>query len=116
MLRVIDALASGWLTWRTARRAKQICEEQGLELRKAEVDEQGFYFDVISPVVAELANEAATMLDHANAKNYVQFDMMPRIDKGIRPIRVTVAWANGEMPAAKADRLEKELAACKEAK
>ena len=58
------------------------------------------------PGVYLLADEAATMLEANNAKNYVQFDMMPRADRHLLPIRVTVQWADGKSPAQRVLELE----------
>ncbi|HMN30824.1 MAG TPA: hypothetical protein PKE45_21905 [Caldilineaceae bacterium] len=49
------------------------------------------------------------MLNAANAENYLQFDMVPRLDRRLRPIRVTVQWANGMSPAQKVAMLERQL-------
>ncbi|HLF28246.1 MAG TPA: hypothetical protein VJG32_18095 [Anaerolineae bacterium] len=56
-----------------------------------------------SPAITILADECARFLRAYKAENYVHFDMMPRPDHGMKPIRVTVQWANGMSPAEKAD-------------
>lgn len=116
---LIDRLASAWLNWRTARhlRAAQAAGEEWARVDFQQfrgVDAGEMSLMAHAPAIAVLADQAASFLDANNAKNYVQFDMMPRIDHGQRAIRVTVAWANGEMPAEKAARLDKELAEAKE--
>lgn len=116
---LIDRLASMWLNWRTARnlRAAQAAGEEWARVdvqQFREVNAGEMSLMAHAPAIAVLADQAASFLDANNAKNYVQFDMMPRIDHGQRAIRVTVAWANGEMPAEKAARLDKELAEAKE--
>jgi len=101
----IDKLAGWWLTWRTLQEARR---HPDLRFVKQETPDDTTTVTYTSPMVAFLADEAATMLSQADAQNYVQFDMYPRVDRGLPAVRVTVAWANGEMPAAKADRLEEE--------
>lgn len=106
-LKPLDKLAGWWLTWRTRQEAAKHPE---LQLRLAEFDESEDTTKAtyMSPMVASLADQAAAMLESANAQNYVQFDMWPRVDRCLPAVRVTVAWANGEMPAEKAARLEEE--------
>lgn len=83
--------------------------------KKASFDETGMSATFIHENIAILANDAAAMLNAANADNYLQFDMVPRLDRGMRPIRVTVQWANGESPADQNARLRKEIEQLKEA-
>lgn len=109
MLALIDILAGLWLNWRMDREVNRNNRVGEMNLQKVEFDENGFHLIASFPGVVLLADEAAAMLNANNAENYVEFDMMPRLDRGKRPIRVTVAWANGESPAAKAARLEREL-------
>jgi hypothetical protein len=116
MLKWLDLLAAWWLNWRTDRAARNNPLVQELGIRKAQFDETGFHLVASFPAVTTLADEAAALLGANQAENYVQFDMMPRIDRGRRPIRVTVQWADGESPASKVARLEKELAAIKAAR
>ena len=53
------------------------------------------------PGVATMAEQAGKFLKAHNAENYVQFDLMPRLESNLRPIRVTVQWASGLSPAMK---------------
>ncbi len=78
-------------------------------LKKAEFDESGFHVVASFPGVVVLADEAARMLDASNAENYIEFDMMPRLDRGLPPVRVTVQWADEMSPAQKAAMLEKRI-------
>lgn len=78
---------------------------------RATIDENGMAARFVSPVVAGLANEAARMLEVAEAPNYVAFDMWS--DKINDVIRVTVQRASGESPAEQNARLRKELSAIK---
>ena len=106
--RPLDKLAGWWLTWRTRQEAAKHTDLQWrlTEEARSEGVTKATY---MSPMVASLADEAAAMLESANAQNYVHFDMWPRVDRCLPAVRVTVGWANGEMPAAKAARLEEEM-------
>jgi hypothetical protein len=116
MLKWLDLLAAWWLNWRTDQAARNDPLIQELGIQKVQYDESGFHLIASFPAVTTLADEAAALLGANEAENYVQFDMMPRVDRGKRPIRVTVQWADGESPASKAARLEKELEAMKVAR
>lgn len=105
MLRLIDKLAGAWFDWR-ARRVSG--NPELVSLNNVELNEDGLTVTGLSPAIAVLADGAAAMLEHHNAKNFVEFDMYPRLDRGMQPVRVVVAWAKGEMPSAKCARLEKE--------
>ena len=61
------------------------------------------------PGIAALVSEAGAFLDKYHAENYVQFDAMPRLDRGLKPIRVTIQWANGLSPAKKNSLLVEAL-------
>lgn len=121
VLQLIDRAAGKWLDWRLDNHihsddelagmgfTKAELDDEQVLFKKAEVTEDGFQATYIAPSVAFLAHEAALMLDKSNARNYVQFDMMPRLDRGLRPIRVTVAWAHGVSPALRAAKMEMAL-------
>lgn len=117
MFQAIDRLAGWWIDWRIDRalRRDQQQQEYPDQFKKVEATEDGVHLQFISPAVAVIADEAAQMLNAHNADNYVQFDMLPRFDRGLRAIRVTVQWAGGESPAAKAKRLQGELDAIRSA-
>lgn len=106
MLEFIDRLAGWWMGWRMDRAIARNPELQKAGFKKAEVDENGFHLIMSFPGVYLLADEAAAMLEANNAKNYVQFDMMPRVDRHLEPIRVTVQWAVGKSPAQRVLELE----------
>jgi len=114
----LDAIAQAWLEWRTDYEVRHNEELQAvlgdLGIRKMEVSEGRMDTTMMSPVVATLAEECAAWLDAHDAENYVQVDMLPRLDRGLRPIRLTVQWAYGESPAQQNARLRKELAEIKE--
>ena len=106
MLNLIDKLAGWWLDWRMSNKVKNAPELQEFGLKKAEYDNNGFHLIASFPGLVMLADSAAEMLQANNAKNFVQFDMMPRLDRGKKPIRVTVQWASGMSPATKAAKLQ----------
>lgn len=110
MLTLIDRLAGWWLDMRLDRATKVDPELARLDIKKAVIEEDGLTVEGVSPVVALFAEEAARMLDKAKAENYLQFDMLPRFDRGIKWIRITVAWANGKSPAQRVIETEKENA------
>jgi len=110
MWAVLDWLAGRQIDWRLDCATGGDPELRQFNLKKIEHGRDGWEILAFAPAVAILAEQAAVLLEAKNAKNYVQFDMMPRLDRGLRPVRVTVQWANGESPAAKAARLENELA------
>ena len=109
MLEMIDRLAGWWLDWRMDHAIAQHPELDEFSLEKAKFDENGFHVVASFPGVVVLADEAARMLDASNVENYIEFDMMPRLDRGKKPIRVTVQWANGMSPAQKAAMLEERI-------
>lgn len=115
ILNIIDKMAGLWIDWRIGQAAAKNPDIGEFKLKRAEFDENGFHMIASFPGVVMIADEAAAMLEANNAKNYVEFDMMPRLDRGKRPIRITVQWAWKESPAAKAARLERELTLLTEA-
>ena len=108
ILSLIDKAAGKWLDYRTEWRIKNDSEMSNIFFHDISINKSGMETTIVSPAIAVMADEAASMLDASNAKNYIQFDMLPRVDRGLRPIRVTVQFANGEAPAEKSARLEKE--------
>jgi len=112
---LIDRLACAWLDWRQNQNIEQLKRDmpemaEEFRLHSAEIRNGKLDLAIMHPAIYVMADEAAAFLKDNGARNYVQFDMMPRLDRGLRPIRVTVQWADGEMPASKASRLERELA------
>lgn len=106
MLDLIDKLAGWWLDWRIDRAVAKNPKLQKAGFEKAVFDENGFHLVASFPGVYLLADEATRMLKANNAKNYVQFDMLPRADRHLPPIRVTVQWASGKSPAQRVLELE----------
>jgi len=109
MFQLLDKLAGWYLDWRTHRAVSNDPELKQFELHKAEINKHGIEIIVHAPAIAILADQAADLLEANNAKNYVQFDMLPRPDRGLHPVRVTVQWANGMSPAEKAAQLTDAL-------
>ncbi len=111
MLELIDRLACRWLDWRTDHTIKNDPALQEFGLKRMSVTPDGWEMTFVTPAAVMIADEMAAMLDEANAENFVQFDFMPRLDRGKRPVRVTVRWAWGMSPAEKCAVLEAELEA-----
>jgi len=109
MLKLIDKAAGKWLDYRMGRMKQRYKKTSGIEFKKAEITPDGFTAEGISPAIAILADEASKMLKRAGADNYVQFDMLARVDFAVKPIRVTVQWARGESPGQQNARLRREL-------
>lgn len=63
------------------------------------------------PNVAMLAAECTELLKANDAKNYVQFDMIPRAESGVQGYRVTVQRLYGKSPAQRVIEMEKEVEA-----
>lgn len=63
------------------------------------------------PNVAMLAAECTELLKANDAKNYVQFDMIPRAESGVEGYRVTVQRLYGKSPAQRVIEMEKEVEA-----
>ena len=111
MLKLLDRLAGCWLDWRTDQAVKRFPPELlELNLHKVKAGENGWQVVMSAPAVVVLADQAAALLNAEHAENYVQFDMMPRLDRGKPPIRITVQWASGDAPGPTAARRESELA------
>lgn len=109
LLTFIDRMCGAWLDWRMTQLIAHDLELSKFEFKKAEFTPDGFTTTGISPMAAIIANEAAQMLNRVGAENFITFDMMPRLDRGLRPVRMTVQWADRLSPAAKAEKLTQEL-------
>ena len=106
---VLDGLAGRWLDWRMERAVAATPELARFQPRKVEWQDGRWQFEGFSPAVPLLAEECARILMQSNAPNYLEFEFLPRIDRGLRPVALTVRWLDGEMPSAKATRLAAEL-------
>jgi hypothetical protein len=110
-----DRLAGWWLDWRTEWSVEHNPLFEDWKLRKLEANGiGGFDVSMISPAIAILADEAAKTLNAAKAENYIEFDLLPRLDRGLKAVRVTLQWAGKFSPAQKAHLLELENAALRE--
>lgn len=103
ILETVDALANKWIDWRLKRSLKN---DEHWKIVSTSLDEQTTQIVLAHPAIAILAEQAANILSESQAENYVQFDMRPRNKNWIR---VTVQWANGISPAAKAAKLSEEV-------
>ena len=112
MMYWIDALACRWLRWRQTRAVLSDPTLASFRVLSATLHmEDGATAKILleAPSLIVLAEEAVALLRAYNAPNYVQFDMLPRLETPPRPVRITVQWADGESPARKAARLEAAL-------
>lgn len=100
---IIDKLAGKWIDWRMRKESES---DEHLKLISAHIDKDLTEIILDHPSIAYLADQASEMLSKANATNYIQFDMKPRIDRKTRWIRVTIQYADGLSPAAKNAVLE----------
>ena len=105
MLSLIDKLAGKWLDWRTENFAKCDPELSEMHLHSIEIKNGGMEAAIISPAVAHLADMMSELLENNRAENFVSFELLPRLDRGKRPILVTVQWHNGKSPAQARDEL-----------
>lgn len=81
MIELLDRLAAWWIDRRMGMGAKQAAAESGVKLLKASLDPNGFRIDLIAPNLVGLLDEAAGLLNAQSAENYIQFEMLPRMDR-----------------------------------
>ena len=117
LLTKLDSLAGRYLDWRTKQAYEQQQREQDEpELLSFEVTkEKGAEFTMMHPNIAILAADCASYLDEMHAENYVVMEIMPRIDRGQRPIMITIQWKDKLNPYQKNIVLEAENARLREA-
>ena len=109
LLSAVDRLAGWWLDWRMTRALAADPELSKMGFHKAAATQTGCEIEAISPAVPILADQCARLMTQAGAQNYVEFELLPRLDRGLRPVVITVRWSNGELPSVKAARFEAEL-------
>ena len=99
----IDRLAARWLdarrTWKIDHTPSM--KDWKVNIHSIEMLEKSLNITYEFPGIAALVSEAGAFLDKEHAENYIQFDAMPPLDRGLKPIRVTIQWANGLSPATK---------------
>lgn len=88
---------------------KEQIEIKSMHYELTRVDRASFKITAAHQAFAYLASDAVTLLQEHDAENFVQFDMMGRVDLTRRPIRVTVQWADRLSPIEKIALLEKQL-------
>jgi len=104
-MNIIDKLAVRWIDWRHGRALENL--PGNIEWTALHFDKNGMSAEGISESIAVLGAECSRMLEVNNAPNYFQFDIMPA--HGVKPVRVTIQWANGESPAEQNTRLRGEV-------
>ena len=130
-LSLVDRLAAWWLNWRilsfasdrfshewgraegdarTERAFKGTPAWEETKLARLEAEANGTMQAILeSPSVVIMAQEAAALLDATNAENFFTFDMWPRLDRAIDPIRVTVEWVARNGPVKQLDQAKRAL-------
>ncbi len=113
-LRILDKLACKWIDFRQAQNMKRMEKEdpelaQEVGLKKVSAENGNLEMVLSHPSVFMLADDFAGLLNEFGGENYLEFRMMPRIDRGVRPIEVVVKWAGKLSPAQKASKLFSEL-------
>lgn len=108
ILNWIDRIAGIWLNMRVSWAARK-AGMADITLEEMHADKNGLLIIMRHDSLAFFASEAAALLNEFNASNYVQIEMMPRVDHAKRPVLLTVQWKDGESPSAKATRLEKRV-------
>ena len=131
-LSLVDRLAAWWLNWRilsfasdrfshewgraegdahTERAFKGTPAWEETKLARLEAEANGTMQAILeSPSVVIMAQEAARLLDATHAENFFTFEMFPRLDRGVAPIRVTVEWAERNGPVKQLERAKRDLA------
>lgn len=100
MLQLIDRLACWWMDYRMAQAVEALPDEQKeFGLKRANYADGTLELLMTAPAIVALADQAAALLDKNQAENFVTFEMMPRLDRGKRPITVIVQWAGRKSPA-----------------
>ena len=103
----IDILARKWLSWRTTRAIKSdILLDAKFKQMHLDAEANEFTYEFASGYVGHIARELAEFLGKFSAGNYVEVDFVPPTGGKIRPVRVTVQYADGMSPAEKNKHLE----------
>jgi hypothetical protein len=110
MIGLIDRLAGWWLNWRRDWEIRHNPELREVMVHRLDLDQGQLNAVMEHPAVAYLAEEAIDLLKAVGAENYFEMDLMPRIDRGMQQIRVTIQWANKLSPVQKNIKLEAEKA------
>jgi hypothetical protein len=95
MLNILDKIACTWIDWREKRRLQKIVTadpelREEMQFKKITMEDGRLDMVMSHPAVFTLADEFAGLLNEFGGDNYFEFDMLPRIDRGVRPIRVTI--------------------------
>ena len=113
MLMLLDRLAGWWLDFRQSQLIKD--DESLAEFRALKQEPNETSIEVIAPGVAILAEQCADLLKAYDADNYLEFQLLPRVDRKLRPVLVTVRWAGGMTPSEKAAKLAKRVSSLEDA-
>lgn len=110
MFEFVDRLAEWWLDVRLQWAVNHNPTLADFRLKEVEIG-QGFTKILIEhPMVTILAGEADKILSKSKAQNYFQFELLPRLNQDLRPIEVTLRWADsGLSPAQKNAQLKAKI-------
>jgi len=97
MLGWIDKLAGRWLDYRMRGRI-----QSDVRLKEFSQKDNETRIWLTAPGIVDLADQCAALLDEYHAQNYLEFKMLPRLDRGVFPMVVTVMRQNGVTPGEKA--------------
>lgn len=113
LLSAIDRIAASWLDYRTRKEIERRDKSEAVddvELLDFQVSrERGAEILLSHPNFAFLAQELVSLLQSQDAPNFIQMEVLPRLDRGQRAIILTVAYKDGEMPAVQNARLKREI-------
>lgn len=112
---ILDRMALAWLDWRRNRVAtsrEEYREALGQLKISAEIEDGRMKVIAQHPLILDLADDASHLLDESGGENYVQFEL---IGTCLRPVLVTVQWADGLSPGEKNERLQVEVKRLREA-
>ncbi len=112
---LIDRIAIAWINRRYDQTAEEINRQvkDDMTLHKASIENGHFEATMVSTPegqsIAFLLSAFSKVL--GDAPNYIQFDMLPRLDHrdDRKPIRVTIQWAAGMSPGTKNHHLVEVL-------
>ena len=112
MFQLIDKLAGEWLDKRRDAYIKKNYPEMvngPIDIESLEIVGDKMEFVANMNTIGRIAEKAAQLLLAHGAKNYIEIDLVPRMDRQIPPVRLTVRWAKGLSPARKAMLLQERV-------
>lgn len=106
MFEILDRLAHWWLDhrWQAVKRTLPLVGDFDLtKIEKTVADTgRGWQLSVEMPATVIKVNDVAAVLKQKDFCNHVEFFMLLKSGHSVRPVRVSVQWAQGLGPAGKA--------------